>query len=70
MIVVTMPCSQLNKTLSIGGLSCENIEQISDNFQLKNYFRSINFMSEVITMANSEIADGKEFLRKELIMHD
>ena len=41
------------------------IEQVLDTFQLKNYFRSINFMSEVITMANSEIADDKEFLRKE-----
>ena len=41
------------------------IEQVLDNFQLKNDFRSINFMSEVITMANSDIADDKEFLRKE-----
>ena len=44
------------------------IEQVVDNFQLKNYFRSIDVMSEVITMANSEIADDKEFLRKEKIM--
>ena len=41
------------------------IEQVLDNFQLKNYFQSINVMSEVITMADSEIADRKEFLRKE-----
>ena len=41
------------------------IEQVLDNFQLKNYFRSISFMSEAIAMANSEIADDKEFLRKE-----
>ena len=41
------------------------IEQILDNFQLKNYFQSINILSKVITMANSEIADDNEFLRKE-----
>ena len=41
------------------------IEPVLDNFQLKNYFGLINFMSEVITMANSQIADDKEFLRKE-----
>ena len=46
------------------------IEQVLDNFQVKNYFRSINAMSEVITMANSEIADDEEFLRKEEIMHN
>ena len=41
------------------------IEQVLDNFQLKNYFQSTNYMSEVITMSNSEIAYDKEFLRKE-----
>ena len=62
MIVVTMPCSQLSK---LGQEVQQIIEQVLDNFQLKNYFRSINSMSKVITMANSEIADDKEFLRKE-----
>ena len=62
MIVVTMPCSQLTK---LGQEVQQIIEQVLDNFQLKNYFRSINSMSKVITMANSEIADDKEFLRKE-----
>ena len=61
MIVVTMPCSQFKK---LGQYVQQIIEQVLANFQLKNYFRSINFMSEVITMANSEIADDKEFLRK------
>ena len=40
------------------------IEQVLDNFRLKKLFSIINFMSEVITMANSEITDDKEFLRK------
>ena len=62
MIVVTMPCSQLTK---LGQYVQQIIEQVLDNFQLKNYFRSINVMSEIITMADSEIADDKEFLRKE-----
>ena len=62
MKVVTMPCSQLTK---LGQEVQQIIEQVLDNFQLKNYFRSINIMSKVITMANSEIADDKEFLRKE-----
>ena len=58
MIVVTMPCSQVTK---LGQSVQQIIEQVLDNFQLKNYFRSINVMSKVFTMANSEIAD-KEFL--------
>ena len=62
MMLVTMPYSQLTK---LGQRVQQIIEQVLDKFQSKNYFRSINFMSEVITMANSEIADDKEFLRKE-----
>ena len=62
MIVLTMPCSQVTK---LGQKVQQFIEQVLDNVQLKNYFRSINVMSEVITMANLEIADDKEFLRKE-----
>ena len=61
MIVVTMPYSQLTK---LGQKVQQIIEQILDNFQFKNCFRSINFMTGVITMANLEIADN-EFLRKE-----
>ena len=62
MIVVTMPRSQKTK---LGQWVQQIIEQVLDNFHIKNYFRSINVMSEVITMANSEIADDKDFLRKE-----
>ena len=57
-----MPCSQVTK---LGQYVQQIIEQFLDNFQLKNYFQSINIMSKVITMANSKIADDKEFLRKE-----
>ena len=62
MIVVTMPYSQLTK---LGQYVQQIIEQVLDNIQLKNYFRSIKIISKVITMANSEIADDKELLRKE-----
>ena len=62
MLVVTMPCSQVTK---LGQYVQQIIEQILDNFQLKNYFQSINIMSKDITIANSKIADDKEFLRKE-----
>ena len=62
MIVVTLPCSQVTK---LGQLVQQIIEQVLDNFQLKNCFRSINVMSEVIAMANSEFADDKELLRNE-----
>ena len=41
------------------------IEHVLDNFKLKNYFQKVNVMSEVNTMANSEIADDQEFLRKD-----
>ena len=49
MIVVTMPCSQLTK---LGQYVQQIIEQVLDNFQIKNYLRLINVMSEVITTAN------------------
>ena len=58
MIVVTMPCSQVTK---LGQWVQQIIELVLDNFHF-NYYRSINVMSEGITMANSEIADDKELL--------
>ena len=60
-MIVTMPCCQVTK---LGQKVQQIIEQVLNNFQL-NYFRSMNVMSEVITKANSEIADDKKFLRKE-----
>ena len=57
-----MSCSQVTK---LGQYVQQIIEQVLDNFQFRNYFRSINVMSEGITMAISKIADDKEFLRKE-----
>ena len=57
-----MPCSHVTK---LGQYVQQIIVHVLDNFQLKNYFLSINVMSGVVTMANSKIADNKEFLRKE-----
>ena len=53
-----MPCSQVTKLVQ----KVQQItEQVLDNFQIKNYFRSINVMYEVITMANWKLQTPRNF---------